>query len=126
MLSEPRSGMLVLEIRAAGVQDLGHYECEVRGQNFQWVGVLGAGIHALYSSFTVSELEISTQLIKPHIRGGALWLPFCQTMSGECPCHRKLQAVLGPLKDARLGTLSLVARLGFPTIFLQGPGFRVL
>lgn len=29
-LSEPRSGLLVLEIRAAGKEDLGLYECEVR------------------------------------------------------------------------------------------------
>lgn len=31
MLSEPRSGLLVLVVRAAGKEDLGHYECEVRG-----------------------------------------------------------------------------------------------
>lgn len=30
-LSEPRSGLLVLVIRAAGKEDLGLYECEVRG-----------------------------------------------------------------------------------------------
>lgn len=30
MLSEPRSGLLVLVVRAAGKDDLGHYECEVR------------------------------------------------------------------------------------------------
>ena len=29
-LSEPRSGLLVLEILAASKEDLGHYECEVR------------------------------------------------------------------------------------------------
>lgn len=29
-LSEPRSGLLVLEILAASKDDLGHYECEVR------------------------------------------------------------------------------------------------
>ncbi|XP_023563514.1 obscurin isoform X3 [Octodon degus] len=29
MLSEPRSGMLLLVIRAAGREDLGHYECEL-------------------------------------------------------------------------------------------------
>ncbi|XP_062951332.1 obscurin isoform X22 [Cynocephalus volans] len=29
MLSEPRSGILVLVIRAAGKEDLGHYECEL-------------------------------------------------------------------------------------------------
>ena len=29
-LSEPRSGLLVLVIRAAGKEDLGLYECEVR------------------------------------------------------------------------------------------------
>lgn len=31
MLSEPRSGMLALVIRAAGCEDLGCYECEVSG-----------------------------------------------------------------------------------------------
>ncbi|MBZ3888895.1 Obscurin [Sciurus carolinensis] len=30
MLSEPRSGLLVLVVSAAGKEDLGHYECEVR------------------------------------------------------------------------------------------------
>lgn len=30
MLNEPRSGVLVLVIRAASKEDLGHYECEVR------------------------------------------------------------------------------------------------
>uniref|UniRef100_A0A8D2CLV2 non-specific serine/threonine protein kinase n=1 Tax=Sciurus vulgaris TaxID=55149 RepID=A0A8D2CLV2_SCIVU len=29
MLSEPRSGLLVLVVRAAGKEDLGHYECEL-------------------------------------------------------------------------------------------------
>ena len=29
MLNEPRSGVLVLVIRAASKEDLGHYECEV-------------------------------------------------------------------------------------------------
>uniref|UniRef100_A0A8W4F6E1 Obscurin n=1 Tax=Sus scrofa TaxID=9823 RepID=A0A8W4F6E1_PIG len=33
ILSEPRSGLLVLEIQAAGKEDLGLYECEVR-----WLG----------------------------------------------------------------------------------------
>lgn len=32
-LSEPRSGLLVLEILTASKDDLGHYECEVR-----WAG----------------------------------------------------------------------------------------
>lgn len=30
MLSEPRSGVLVLVIRAGSKEDLGHYECEVK------------------------------------------------------------------------------------------------
>lgn len=33
ILSEPRSGLLVLEIQAADKEDLGLYECEVR-----WLG----------------------------------------------------------------------------------------
>lgn len=32
-LSEPRSGLLVLEIRDTSKEDLGHYECEVRREN---------------------------------------------------------------------------------------------
>lgn len=30
MLNEPRSGVLMLVIKAATKEDLGHYECEVR------------------------------------------------------------------------------------------------
>lgn len=39
-LSEPRSGLLVLEIQAASKEDLGHYECEVRwkGAGEGWEG----------------------------------------------------------------------------------------
>lgn len=40
-LSDARSGLLVLEIRAASKEDLGHYECEVR-----WAGTGGGGAGA--------------------------------------------------------------------------------
>lgn len=38
-LSDVRSGLLVLEIRAVSKEDLGYYECEVR-----WVGIGGGGV----------------------------------------------------------------------------------
>uniref|UniRef100_A0A8C3YS51 Obscurin n=1 Tax=Catagonus wagneri TaxID=51154 RepID=A0A8C3YS51_9CETA len=38
ILSEPRSGLLVLEIEAAGTEDLGLYECEVRMEGAAWPG----------------------------------------------------------------------------------------
>ncbi|XP_062045343.1 obscurin-like [Lepus europaeus] len=41
MLSEPRSGVLVLTVRAAGREDLGHYECELTNR----LGITRGGGH---------------------------------------------------------------------------------
>lgn len=61
-LSEPRSGLLVLEILAASKDDLGHYECEVR-----WAGTRAAGGPSLGPHHPVSLMREGPQPPSPSV-----------------------------------------------------------
>ncbi|KAM4870705.1 obscurin isoform X20 [Urocitellus parryii] len=72
MLSEPRSGLLVLVVRAAGKDDLGHYECELvnrlgstrdGGELYMQSAVLPAR-EQRHREQTVAAIEVTEQATK--------------------------------------------------------------
>lgn len=88
-LSEPRSGLLVLEIREASKEDLGHYECEVSGEDAgKWWGAC-CGATTLSSSSIMHDVEQTPG------SGPAGSMTVHQVHCHACPWMR--QKISGPL-----------------------------
>lgn len=88
-LSEPRSGLLVLEIREASKEDLGHYECEVRREDAgKWWG-------ACHGATTLSSPSITHNVERTPGSGPAGSMAELRV---HChPCPRMRQKISGPL-----------------------------
>uniref|UniRef100_G1T1I5 Uncharacterized protein n=1 Tax=Oryctolagus cuniculus TaxID=9986 RepID=G1T1I5_RABIT len=83
MLSEPRSGVLVLTVRAAGREDLGHYECELTNR----LGITRGGghLHLRSPALRARDQHHREQLVAA-VEGG---LPLCPAPLGSFPTLRE-------------------------------------
>uniref|UniRef100_A0A4W2F8C5 non-specific serine/threonine protein kinase n=2 Tax=Bos indicus x Bos taurus TaxID=30522 RepID=A0A4W2F8C5_BOBOX len=83
-LSEPRSGLLVLEIRAAGTEDLGIYECEL--------------VNRLGSKRSRAELLMQSPVLQAREQHRVERLA---AVEGECLCVRSEETITTVVKSPR-------------------------